>query len=284
MRCAVLLALLLSPALANSQSIRIAAWNLGQGDSLESVQQGLASARLSEQCDILVLQETQTDEGEDLADTIASERGWSWFGNASNGIVSRWPVVRSGTATIGVQRTRELPWAEVETPLGIVRVYSVHLTFRDGGWPFEESLRFQEITWILYHLEKTEPPADAATPVILAGDFNTVGKLLWGHQDEKGLRLLASRGFKPAPGDGATHLAFGRLDWIFVRGLHPAAGGVGELSGSDHRWVWASLERTEKAGTAAIQVHGVALVWPAALALLALGGAAFLVRRRRHPD
>ena len=284
LRFALLLsaAWLLSPPLAAEPALRVASWNLGQGERLEAVLAGLESAKLFEDCDILALQETQTAAGDDLAETVAARRGWHWFGNASNAIVSRSPILRSGYAAIGVRRTRELPWAEVDSPLGPVRLYSVHLTFRDGGGPFEEELRFQELAWTLYHLEKTAPPADPDLPVILAGDFNTVGRLLWGHQNEKGLRLLTARGFLAGPGDGATHPIFGRLDWIFARGLRPADGGVGRLSGSDHRWLWARFEFVGPKPAEPGRVRGTSLLWPIALALGAAGLVSVGFRRRRR--
>lgn len=282
LRRALLGALILLPLRADAQPIRVASWNLGQGSHPEAIARGLAAPPLSAECDILALQETQTADGVDLAAELAAERKWRWTGNASNAIVSRWPIRRSGRATIGVERTRELPWADIESPLGLIRVYSVHLTFRSGLWPFEEELRFREIGWILYHLTKTEPPADPDAPVVIAGDFNTVGRLLWGHHNEKGLRLLGSRGFLAAPGDGATHPVFGRLDWVFARGLRPVDGGVGELSGSDHRWLWARLEQPSGDPPQSAPVRGVSYAAPAVLAaLLAAAVTVWIARRRR---
>ncbi|MBI1352786.1 MAG: hypothetical protein GC160_00460 [Acidobacteria bacterium] len=259
------------PALIDSP-VRVASWNLRRGLDSPSIRKGLATPLLSADCDILALQETSAAAEEAPVATLAAERGWSYTGNASNAILSRWPIRRAGRAVIGVNRTRELPWADIETPAGPLRIYSVHLSFRNGGWPFEEQLRFQEIAWILYHLERTEPPESPSAPVILAGDFNSIGWLLGGHQQEKGLRLLSSRGFLAAPGDGATHALFGRLDWILARGLRPVDGGVGKFSGSDHRWLWASFAQPQPEISAEpVAVTGVAKVWGAALAVFAAG-------------
>ncbi len=283
-RDAALLAILFGAALA-AQPVRVASWNINQADDSAQVLAALDQPKLSaNECDLLVLQEVPFGAEGDLVATIAFERGWHAHQNASNAILSRWPILRSGVAVIGVSRTRELPWADVETPLGPLRVYSIHLTFRDGGLPFEQELRFQELTWILYHLEKTEPPASPETPVILAGDFNTVGSIWWGHQQEKALRLLSQRGFAPGPGDGATHLLFGRLDWIWTWGLQPLEGGVGEFDGADHRWLWASFAPSDGKPSPQIRVGGVSPAWNLLAAALA-GGAVWLgvrIRRRRR--
>ncbi len=279
-RGAALLAILFSSALA-AQPVRVASWNINQADDPAQILEALDQAHLSAAgCDLLLLQESPFGESPSLAESVARKRGWHLFQNASNAILSRWPIIRSGVAVIGVSRTRELPWADVDGPLGPLRLYSIHLTFRDGGLPFEEELRFQELTWILYHLGKTEPPASSETPVILAGDFNTVGSIWWGHQQEKALRLLHQRGFVSSPGDGATHLLFGRLDWIYAAGLRPIEGGVGAFDGADHRWLWASFEPAQGASPQPSRVGGVSAAW---LPLVAapLGVCAFWLLSRR---
>ena len=283
-RCAALLALLASPALAVNQPLRVASWNIHQARNPQAIRTALEHSRLSEDCDVLLLQEAPFGQAGELAAAVARERGWHFFQNASNAILSRWPISRSGVAVIGVSRTRELPWADIASPSGNIRVYSIHLTFRDGGLPFEEELRFQEISWILYHLEKTEPLQSPADPVIIAGDFNTVGSVLWGHQREKGLRLLHERGFGAGPGSGATHLLFGRLDWIYAKGLLPVDGGVGEFSGADHRWLWAAFKPGDgRPLTRVTSATGVSTVWYG-LPLVLLAGVAMVVRQRpRRP-
>ena len=281
---AAALGALLLPPLAG-QPLRVASWNIGQARDAAAVREGLRNPRLSSECDVLALQETGASEDDDLVAALASERGWRFTGNASNAILSRWPILRSGRAVIGVSRTRELPWAEIDAPFGPVRVYSVHLTFRNGGWPFEQELRFQETAWILYHLERTEPPPAPDTPVILAGDFNTAGWVLGGHQREKAMRLLASRRFFPAPGDGATHMLFGRLDWIVARGLQGVDGGVGSFSGSDHRWLWAQLEPVgQDAIPPSVAIRGASLAAIAPLGALLGVTLTWLGRKRLYRE
>lgn|GEM_PF-6617127 len=284
-RALALLAILSSLGLA-AEPLRVASWNVNQARDSAQILAALEQPQLSAAgCDLLVLQEAPFGESPSLAESIARERGWHVFQNASNAILSRWPIRRSGVAVIGVSRTRELPWADIDAPLGPLRVYSIHLTFRNGGLPFEEELRFQELAWILYHLEKTEPPASPETPVLLAGDFNTVGSIWWGHQREKALRLLARRGFVSGPGNGATHLLFGRLDWIWASRLRPLDGGVGEFDGADHRWLWASFKPAGSEHVPTPRISGVSGVWPVlglVVVVVAVLGARRVGRARRR--
>jgi len=217
-------------------ALRVAAWNLGQAGGAESVLAELD--RLAARSDVLALQEvTPPDEAQAPIADWAAARGWAYTAKESNAIASRLPIVRSGVIAANPAWSRDLPWVEVESPSGArFRIYSVHLSFKYKGNPFIEVARGVEASRIARDARAFDGP------VVLAGDFNSIGRLLWGHADEAGLSLLRKWGYRDATRglSGDTHY-LGRLDWIYTLGLDAEEAELGRSVDSDHRWLWARL-------------------------------------------
>lgn len=232
---AILVLLQAAATLGASQPLRIASWNL---NSLSGSQRTLSELHaLAAQTDILILQEAVSPKQGDLSQILAKSSHPYRTALGSNAIASRFPIRNSGTVHVRPAFLRVLPWADLDTPAGLVRVYAVHLTYKLGSNPLAYDLRASEISLLLQHAQSVPHP------VILAGDFNSLGSVLLGHSREPSLDLVRRAGFRDSlsTDPGATHLLLGRLDWIFSRGLHTASAQRGQYSGSDHRWIRTTL-------------------------------------------
>lgn len=207
----------------------IGVWNLNRGD-YDRILSEIGDARLDE-ADFLVLQETIGRKPGNLAQRLAEELGYYNVQHSFNAILSKTPPVARGALLVNSQRERHLPWADYRLGEGMVRIYCVHLTFRTRFSPLIPQTRAQEVRRLLEHAESF------AGPIVIAGDFNSLGNLS-GNEEEAQI-LLKRRGFIDALVDqpGATHDIFGRLDWIFVRGLPVESATRGNYAGSDHRWL-----------------------------------------------
>jgi endonuclease/exonuclease/phosphatase family metal-dependent hydrolase len=101
-------------------------------------------------------------------------------------------------------------------------VYNLHLESKAT-----EELRLQQLEEVLDDAQRYPPE----TPVIIAGDFNTLSF------HSRLIPRLRHAGFRSAFGDQRvrTHVIVGALDWVFVRGSieyeHPK---VLHVPGSDH--------------------------------------------------
>lgn len=236
--CCLLIAL---SATTGSANVRVATWNLGD---LSGTTEGKAQRALTlfaDSADVIALQECPSP-----GQPLATDAGIEWQGiyEYSNAILSRWPIVQSGLVAANPAWSRDLPWADIRPPTGPpFRIYSVHLTFSRNGNPFLGAARAVEIRRILIHA------SGFAGPVILAGDFNTVGWILGGQASEPAIKLLHASGYIDAFGavGGRTHALLGRLDWIYTRGFASANQVLGDYDGSDHRWLQASLSFSDKA-------------------------------------
>jgi endonuclease/exonuclease/phosphatase (EEP) superfamily protein YafD len=236
---ALALAALTSTAYGQPTEIRFASWNMGDFSEPASGKASRAWQLLSDRADVLALQECP-------APTESAEQ-IDWFGvyEHSNAILSRWPITDSGLVAANPAWPRDLPWANIQPPAGPeFRVYSVHLTFRRGATPFLAEARAIEARRVLTHSRNFEGP------VIIAGDFNSIGWILGGQASEPAVQLLGISGYNDALATigGRTHALLGRLDWIYSRGLLSTAPFVGEFAGSDHRWISASFSPNEQAG------------------------------------
>lgn len=226
-----------------SAELTVATWNLGGRRNLRRYERELAETALGTS-DVLCFQEIPTGKRYDAAALLAEKFGYAHVQSYRwRAVLSRWPRVAGDTVTINPGTNRHAPWMDLaapdapETPL--VRIYGPHLTYkRKRGWPFEDGMRTGEMEHLLAHAEAF-PGA-----VVVAGDLNTVGRMfLGGHGREGAVRLLREAGFADALAahPGGTHMAIGRLDWIWVRGAEVLASRRGRLAGSDHRWLQARL-------------------------------------------
>jgi endonuclease/exonuclease/phosphatase (EEP) superfamily protein YafD len=192
--------------------------------------------------DVVCLQEARRGT-HSLTQRLARDFGYPWhFQVGSDAILSRFPIVASGKVHINRIVGRRAPWVTLllnrpnET---LLRVYSVHLSYKRGLWPFVKSVRWAEARRIERHLRK--PASTFTGPTVIAGDFNSVGWVIGGWGTEPSLRVMRTLGFRDAiERNRRTHL-LGRLDWILARGLDIGTPSIGNFSGSDHRWLLSRL-------------------------------------------
>jgi endonuclease/exonuclease/phosphatase family metal-dependent hydrolase len=156
------------------------------------------------------------------------------FGNA---ILSRWPLTDSGKLVLPYHsRFRDMQRIAVSataaSPLGPVRVYSVHLETPGG---IAAVNRQRQAAAVIKDAERY-PRA------IVAGDFNSreVGKVFEWY------------GFRWVTKDLGSTISFFAWDHVFVRGLEPVRLRVGIVrdndGASDHLPVWAVLDLTPSSG------------------------------------
>lgn len=258
-------------------ALRVATWNLGMAGESPRIQAELG--RLAERSDVLALQEVRPPEA--VRDPIAgwaARRGWSYAAKESNAVASRRPILRSGFIAANPTWSRDLPWAEIETPAGErYRIYSVHLSFKRGPNPFIGAARGVEAVRLARDARAFDGPA------LLAGDFNSLGALLWGEAREPGLRLLRRWGYVDATRNlaGETHY-LGRLDWIYARGLDASRAELGRSLDSDHRWLWAELRPA--AAAPSDPARGFQPNWRQGAALALVAWATLRWGRRRRRD
>jgi len=131
----------------------------------------------------------------------------------------------------------------VETPLGDIRLFNLHLDSR-----VNPEQRLDQLSTIL---EAANPEI---RPVIIGGDFNT-GDFRWiahvlpipekRNQRDALLKRMAASGFQtPFESTGPTYDQLGmQLDWIFYRKLRSVAAGTQEIDFSDHHAIWIEIER-----------------------------------------
>ena len=162
-------------------------------------------------------------------------------------VISRFPLNETAVIPLEhfnlVYRSRDrIALAQtVETPLGDVRLFNLHLDSRVNS-----DQRLDQLSSVLEAADKE------TRPVIVGGDFNT-GDFYWvGHvlplpgqrnQRRALLTRMAAGGYQtPFESTGPTHDRLGlKLDWIFLRKLRPLAAGTQEISFSDHHAIWADI-------------------------------------------
>jgi endonuclease/exonuclease/phosphatase family metal-dependent hydrolase len=129
----------------------------------------------------------------------------------------------------------------VETPLGDVRLFNLHLDVR-----VSPDQRLDQLSTVLEVAEKE------TRPVIVGGDFNTVDVYWVGHvlpvpglrnQRRALLKRMAGSGYQnPFESTGPTHDWLGlQLDWMFFKKLRPLAAGTQKIGFSDHHAIWADI-------------------------------------------
>ena len=129
----------------------------------------------------------------------------------------------------------------VETPLGDVRLFNLHLDVRVNS-----DQRIDQLSAVLEAADKE------TRPVIIGGDFNTAYLYWVGHvlpvpgnrnQRRALLKRMAGSGYQtPFESTGPTHDRLGfQLDWLFLRKLRPLAAGTQKVGFSDHHAIWADI-------------------------------------------
>jgi len=272
----LLIALSAATGAESSAPVRVATWNLGDLGLNAEEKAPRALTLFADTADVIALQECP-----DSGRPLTTEDGSEWHGvfEYSNAILSRWPMVQSGLVAANPAWARDLPWADIQPPSGAAfRIYSIHLTFRRAGNPFLRAARAVEVRRILTHAR------GFAGPVILAGDFNTIGWILGGQTSEPAIELLRASGYADAFGaiGGRTQALLGRLDWIYTRGFVAADQVLGDYDGSDHRWLQASLSASDAALSQAAPVSDYRPLALLALTATVLWGAAAWRRRKKR--
>jgi endonuclease/exonuclease/phosphatase family metal-dependent hydrolase len=190
--------------------------------------------------DILLLQEMD----ERSTDYIARALGHNYvyypgsvqhgrdFGNA---VLSRWPLVADEKlilphASPADGRIRIAVSATVQTPLGEVQAYSVHL---ETPW-LGPRARMDQAEAVLAHA-RVWP-----WPTVIAGDFNTGDP---GALDAM-VSLYGAERFAWAS-QSAERGALNTLDLAFAKGFDVLASGALETAASDHEPVWISVRLSE---------------------------------------
>lgn len=154
--------------------------------------------------------------------------------DARSVVASRYPIVQTlpsppdGLSTVG---------AVVQTPLGPLDVFAVHLT---RPWPYQ--YQWGQISQVMALTERRSkaPPH----PVIAAGDFNSVSSARIGRQVQADMKLIPAPGW---PGTWPTRLpAFAGLtiDQVYYSPeLALVSRDLGQPTGSDHRPVVTQFTR-----------------------------------------
>lgn len=154
-----------------------------------------------------------------------AERRWL-YGEFGNGVLARLPCTswqRIPLARLRGKSSRNLLLVRLQWNKGPLNVLITHLD-RQSDLDRREQLRTVGALFLAM-----------AEPAVLMGDLNTR------RSDPNLARLLAAPGvidpLAEADPNGPDH-----IDWILVRGLRPAAGGMVRTKASDHPLVWAELE------------------------------------------
>jgi len=225
----------------NRSELRIVTFNIRYGEHAERAIDLLSHDRSLAGADVLLLQEMDPAGVELVARGLgmnyvyvpsaihpASDRD---FGVA---ILAPWPVRDARKLPLPhSHRFRKLRRAAaaavVDTPLGEVRVYAVHLETPFGA---SGRVRRDQVMTVLHAAE------EGNAPVIVAGDFN----------GRDAAETIARGGFEWLTREVRRTSRLFSIDHILVRGLcagaHPSAGkGPNTRGVSDHRPVWAVVRR-----------------------------------------
>jgi len=159
-------------------------------------------------------------------------------------IVSSYPIVGAGTlrlTTVGAARSALWVDLAVQGPgYDRIRVYDVHLSNREKSNYVPVQRRAEQAEMLLEHalaFMHREP----RVPVIVSGDFNTMGTLSEPAEREP-VVLRFQRYFQASrPDYTSTFLVPYQLDWIFYAGLTLAWSGTAPVRYSDHRPVVADF-------------------------------------------
>ena len=203
-------------------------WNIHKGKHLSRVENELQSPPLAK-ASLIALQEVLKEHLPNISHRAGRDA-----------ILSKWKLGERGHVLVNPKTGRVAAWADAASPEGTtVRIYSLHLSYKIGRNPFVPHIRTAEMRAVLDHAE------DVKGPVIVAGDFNTIGWFFCCNRSAPLLHLLARRGYSDALAasdvDCNTQHIVGTVDWIFVKGLTPISATCGNYAGSDHKWIEARV-------------------------------------------
>jgi endonuclease/exonuclease/phosphatase family metal-dependent hydrolase len=128
--------------------------------------------------DVCGLQEVWEVDGENLAADLAGRLGMHWHWAAAHGrgnehignaVLSRWPIGERGEArlpTANPEEGRVVAYARIDTPTGVLPMFTTHLTYRYGG----SQIRVDQVRRLAAYV--AERIGDAAWPPVVTGDLN----------------------------------------------------------------------------------------------------------------
>ena len=242
-----------------SRPLVVVSLNMAGVTDWEEVRAGFESVREAPQADIYLLQEFVKDSS-DLLGTASSSLGYHYMfsgtekcgGDCLKGvaILSRYPLLDQGVLELPRNnlrfnlRCRIALGATAETRLGPLRVYSLHLDTR-----INSGRRVRQIGPVF------DQAAEFNGPVLIAGDFNTANVLyilsvvpipFLQLQGRAVRNAMKARGFQTPFLKTRNTFSFppAKLDWIYLRGLEATRRGVADIEFSDHRALWALLEKS----------------------------------------
>ncbi len=236
---ALLLSFLCSAA--SAAELSVAAWNIHKGHNWDVVARAMHESPLAE-ADVVALQEVLTDEEGRQGQRLARIFGGRAIVVGRDVILSRLPVVSFGEVTVNPATGRRAAWADLRVaPKKTVRVYSVHLSYKVKKSPFIPDVRKEEMRRVLLHA------SGFPGPVVIAGDYNTIGWIVCCQESAPLLSMLEENGYSDATAGspGRTQLWTGKVDWIFAKGLSASSSTRGRYAGSDHRWLLSGLQFIE---------------------------------------
>jgi endonuclease/exonuclease/phosphatase family metal-dependent hydrolase len=248
-------AMLLSACVAHAQ-IRIASLNIAKKHGPKMLREIESQPDLGK-ADVLLLQEVVDGPLSHVASEIASALGMKViFAPAFQlnkqyaeglAILSRYPLGPANVTRLPRNnlhfhtRVRIAVATTVETPMGRMRVINTHLDNRINA-----AAKRRQLAPLWKETEAFNGPT------LIGGDFNT-GNFRWvAHLlPLPGLQSLRAavngemneHGFTTPLGSGPPtfHLLRLKLDWIYLRGMTPAASGVSQIRFSDHNAVWVTV-------------------------------------------
>lgn len=221
-----------------TSTVIISIWNLHNqqsifgNDNLTTIKDQFVKTSLKDS-DLIALQEVTDNE---KINEITEPYGFIFSGQR-DAILSKHAIVKSGHIIINPYG-RTAFWSDIQiTNDTVLRLYSVHLSFKQDRSPFIEKQRGEEMANLLKHA------ADFNGPTIIAGDFNTITVFKSEIKKIPALYNLNEAGYKSSrPIDACdSHIPLGQQDWIFVKGAEVIRYVCGNYAGSDHRWIQAEI-------------------------------------------
>ncbi|MEE8584078.1 MAG: endonuclease/exonuclease/phosphatase family protein [Acidobacteriota bacterium] len=241
-----------------SRPLVVVSLNMAGKTDWEEVRAGFESLQEAPRADIYLLQEFVKDSA-DLLGTASSSLGYHYMFSGTEkcgdgclkgvAILSRFPLLDQEVLELPRNnlrynlRCRIALGATAETRLGRVRVYSLHLDTR-----INSRRRVRQLGPVF------DQAAEFSGPVLIAGDFNTANVLYIRSvipipflqlQGRAVCKAMRARGFQTPFLKTRRTFSFPplKLDWIYLRGLEAAQRGVADIEFSDHRALWALLEK-----------------------------------------
>lgn len=223
---------------STEHSVIIAIWNLHnqknyfENDNQAAIVQQFHDTSLSAS-DVISLQEVKN---KSTMTELASQFNYQLTGGR-NALLARYPVINQGIVS-AESKGETAFWSDIQIKDTLLRVYSVHLSFKQQGSAFIAAVRGDEVQQIIHHA------SDFNGPVIISGDFNTLSLFSPDFSQIPVFSNLKAAGYQSARPLGAcdSQIPLGEQDWIFYKNARALRYVCGNYAGSDHRWIQAEIE------------------------------------------